>query len=221
VDTALVTIDSAFSGGTPLTVSVPAGRHILRLVHSDVASWLTGSITDTLILSPGGEKKLHYQFERRFLVVTTPDGASVTVGDSLFGTTPLVMRLPAGAGLPTLLLRKKGYASASLTAPPGAGQIAHAVLARAWQAEQEESPLQSDIPVHTPWRYYIAGGATLLSGAATAYLKIRADEQNDLFLRTGDPARWNETRRYDTAAAITLVATEIGFAFLTYFLLSD
>ena len=221
VDTALAVIDSASAGRTPLTLSLAPGRHILRLVHADVTSWLTGSITDTLSVNRGEERTLRYRFERRFLVITTPDGASVTMGDSVVGTTPLVMRLPAGADYPTLLLRKKGYAPASVTAPAGEGGIARAILLPAWQAEPEESPLQSDSPAHNPLRYYVAGGVTLLSGAATAHLKIRADEMNDLYLQTGDPARWSETRRYDAAAAITLVATEIGFAFLTYFLLSD
>jgi hypothetical protein len=202
-------------------MSAAPGKHLLRLVHADLTSWLTGSIVDTVLLSGGGERKLRYEFERRFMIITIPAGASVTIGDSVAGTTPLLMRVPAGTVLPPLLVSKKGYTAMPLVAPPGQGGIARAILTPAWQAEQAESPLQSDSPARSPLRYYITGGATLLSGAAAAYLKIKADGQNELFLRTGDPDRWNDTRRYDTAAAIALVATEIGFAFLTYFLLSD
>jgi hypothetical protein len=73
----------------------------------------------------------------------------------------------------------------------------------------------------TSLRFYLAGGATILSGVAAAYFKIKADDRNALYELTGDPALRDETHRLDTAAGISLLATEIGFALLTYYLLSD
>jgi hypothetical protein len=82
VDTAIVFLDSAVAGRTPLTLAASPGLHLLRLVHSDVTSWLTGSIADTVFLARGEERKIRYRFERRFMVVTVPAGASVSIGDS-------------------------------------------------------------------------------------------------------------------------------------------
>jgi hypothetical protein len=220
-DTALVFIDSMRAGFTPLSATTTPGRHILRLVHIDVSSWLTGTMSDTLVLAPGEDRRLHYEFERRFMIVTSPAGAQVRVGDSLAGTTPLLVLFPPGGVLPRLALQKTGYETVPVTIPPGQGGIVRATLTGLWQAEAMETPFLNDSPARNPLRFYIAGGATLLSGISAAYFKIRADEQHEMFLQTADPARRDDTRRLDSVAAISLVLTQVGFAFLTYFLLSD
>jgi hypothetical protein len=81
--------------------------------------------------------------------------------------------------------------------------------------------VESGSSERTGLRLYVSGGATLVAGVAAAYFKIKADGKNALFQDTGDPALQRETHRLDISAALALLATQVGFAFFTYFLLSD
>ena len=222
-DSALVFLDSVPRGLTPLTIdSLPPGSHVLRLVHADAASWLTGTIVDTLHLAAGERRTLRYSFERRILIITDPSGAVVFAGDSSLGTTPLAFSVPA-EGIPGgISAAKQGYETAVLPLPPGQGGITRAVLKKLWQSEPPEGALMKESNGdRSSLRLYVAGGITLVSGMAAAYFKIKADNRNAEFQLSGNPALRNETRRLDTAAALSLVATQIGFGFLTYFLLAD
>jgi len=223
-DTAWVYIDSCRMGTTPLTVdTLQAGSHIVRLLETDESSWLTDAIWDTLTLAPSEHRTLHYAFERRVLVITDPSGALIFVGDSLAGATPLLLSSRSRA-LPTSVeARENGYARAIISLPSGGSGIARAVLEKIWQSEPPldlfmEASGHSD---RTGLRLYLAGAATIASGITAAYFKIKADTRNSLFQASGDPALQNETHRFDNASALALVATEIGFAFFTYFLLAD
>ena len=223
-DTAWVFIDSFRAGKTPLTVdSLHGGRHALRLVQSDLSSWLTGSIDDTIFLAPGEQRTLRYSFERRVMVVTDPSGAIVSIGDSTAGTTPLVL-VSGATGIPSsITVERKGYEKTSLLLPAGGSGIARAALQKIWQSEPSESPLmtESGRSERTGLRLYVAGGVTIVAGVASAYWKIKADGRNALYQKTGDPAFQRETHRLDTSSALALLVTQAGFAFFTYFLLSD
>jgi hypothetical protein len=223
-DTAWVFIDSVRTGKTPLTVdSLRGGRHALRLVQSDLSSWLTGSINDTVFLAPGEQRTLRYAFDRRVMVITDPSGAIVSIGDSIAGTTPLLL-VSRSAGLPSsVTVERKGYEKTAILLPAGESGVARAALHKIWQSEPSESPLmiESGRAERTGLRLYVAGGVTVAAGVAAAYWKIRADGQNALYQETGDPAFQRTTHRLDTSAAFALLATQIGFAFFTYFLLSD
>ena len=65
------------------------------------------------------------------------------------------------------------------------------------------------------------GGVAVAAGIAAAYFKIKADGQNVLFQQSGDASFQRETNRLDTSAAISLLVTEVGFGFFSYYLLSD
>ena len=222
-DTALVIIDSIRRGTTPLTIdSLAPGKHIIRLVNTDLSSWLTGAINDTLQLHAGERRALRYIFDRRVMIITDPSGAVVFAGDSALGNSPLVLSLSSGAPSGAFSVEKQGYERTVVPLPPGRGGIMRAVLKKLWQSEAPEGALVNESTGdRSSLRLYVAGGATLLSGIAAAYFKIRADNRNADFLAHGSPALRDETRRLDTAAAISLLATEIGFGFLTYFLLAD
>jgi hypothetical protein len=219
-----VFIDSFRAGRTPLTVdSLRGGRHALRLVQSDLSSWLTGSIDDTISLVPGEQRTLRYTFDRRVMVITDPSGAIVSIGDSIAGTTPLVL-LSRSADLPSsVTVERKGYEKTSILLPTGESGIARAALQKIWQSEPSEGPLmaESGRSERTGLRLYVAGGVTIVAGVAAAYWKIKADGRNAIYQDTGDPAFQRETRRLDTSSALALLVTQVGFAFFTYFLLSD
>ena len=223
-DTAWVFIDSVRAGKTPLTIdSLHPGRHLLRLVQTDLSSWLTGSIDDTLFLAPGEQRTLRYTFDRRVIVVTDPSGALVYIGDSIAGTTPLVL-MPGLAGLPSsVTVERKGYERKTILLPAGSSEIARAELQKIWQSEPSESPFmtESGSSDRTGYRLFVAGGVTIVAGVAAAYFKIKADEKNALYRLSGDHAFQMETHRLDTSAALALAATQMGFALFTYFLFAD
>jgi hypothetical protein len=223
-DTAWVFIDSLPAGKTPLTLdSLRGGRHALRLVQSDPSSWLTGSISDTIVLAPGEQRTLRYAFDRRVMVITDPSGALVKVGDSVAGTTPLVLVSRSMVLPSSVTVERKGYEKTAILLPEGKSGVASAALQKIWQSEPFESPLmiESGSSERTGVRLYVAGGATIVAGVAAAYLKIKADGKNALYQDTGDPALQRATHRLDTSAALALLATQVGFAFFAYFLLSD
>ena len=223
-DTATVYVDSVRAGRTPLSRdSLRGGSHVLRLVQEDTTSWLTGSITDTVYLSPGESRTLRYAFERRVMVVTDPSGALVYIGDSAAGTTPLMLTSSPRPLPSDVSVVRSGYESTIVPLPGSGSGVARAVLHKMWQSEPSENPFmkESGSSERTGLRLYMAGGLTVAAGAAAAYLKIKADGRNALFQETGNPALQDETRRLDVSAAIALAATEIGFAFFTYYLLSD
>lgn len=70
-------------------------------------------------------------------------------------------------------------------------------------------------------KLYLAGGATILTGIAAAYFKIKADNRYDEFVGTDNGQLLNESKSLDTAAALFLAATQIGLAFFIYYLLSE
>jgi len=224
LDTAWVFIDSCRAGGTPLTIdTLEPGRHVVRLLEADESSWLTDVISDTLTLAPSEHRTLRYSFERRVLVITDPSGALIFVGDSLAGTTPLMLSSGSRALPVSVEARENGYAHAIIPLPSGGSGIARAVLEKIWQSEPSQN-LFMDGSGHsnrTGLRLYLAGVATIASGVTAAYFKIKADTRNSLFQASGDPALQSETHRLDNASGLALVATEIGFAIFTYFLLAD
>jgi hypothetical protein len=223
-DTAWVFVDSVRAGRTPLTLdSLRTGKHALRLIQSDLSSWLTGSINDTIVLAPGEQRTLRYTFDRRVMVVTDPSGAVVYMGDSVAGTTPLVLASRTAELPSSVTVERKGYERTVILLPAGTSGVARAALKKIWQSEPSETPLmaESGSSERTGLRLYVAGGVTIAAGIATAYFKIKADEKNALFQNTGDPSFQRETHRLDTSAALSLLATQVGFAFFTYFLLSD
>ena len=223
-DTAIVFVDSVRAGTTPLTVdSLRGGKHLLRLFQRDIHSWLAGRINDTVYLSPGEKRTLRYAFERRVMVITDPSGAIVYMGDSAAGTTPCVLASGPGGFPANVTVVRKGYERTILSLPKGDPGIARVELQKIWQSEQPDSPLmtESGSSEHTGFRLYVAGGVAVAAGVAAAYFKIKADGRNALFQQSGDPSLQRETARLDTSAAISLLITEVGFGFFSYYLLSD
>ena len=222
-DTAWVFIDTVRLGRTPWrSDSLSPGTHRLRLVETDVSSWLTGSIVDTVVLSPGEERSLRYTFERWVTIITDPSGAVVRIGDSLAGTTPLVLLARGEAERGPILVEKQGFEATTVPLSAFQGGISRTILKKIWQPEGPDgSVTPGDEAGRNSLRLYVVGGATLVAGVAAAYFKIKADGRNAAFLETGDPWQGSETRRLDTAAAVALAIMQVNFALLTYFLLSE
>jgi len=217
---AKVSLDGTERGVTPLDLpALPPGRYVVRIADPDTANWLACGVLDTVVLGGGEERVLHYTLGGWLLLSTIPSGAGVYVGDSLAGTTPLLLRQSVGPhtqftvareGYATVLASREDFRRGTLllTLTPGAGGAFPAA------ASEIVPPPPSPVPL------YITGISAVVSGVAAAYCKARADEASDEFVRTRSPALLSERDRYDTIAAISIVVMEASLGLLVYFLIS-
>jgi hypothetical protein len=155
------------------------------------------------------------------MVTSSPSGAEVFQGDSLLGTTPLLV--PTGRVSPGALLRlrKRGYNAA--IANMGQGQ--RGILSVPLMASNDPTtePDQSLLPQTAPssLRLYLSGGGAVVAGAAAAYFKVKADNRNGDYLATGNPMMASDRDRFDTASGVFLAAAEVSIGLFMAFLLSE
>jgi hypothetical protein len=224
VDSALVIIDSVHIGFTTLTIdTLSQGTHSIILRHPDLENWLTSSISDSFAVVHGEANTLYYRFTPRLLVTSNPFGANVFLSDSLIGPTPLVLNTNADMTALKLSIRKQGYEPRVMNMSDNKRSVLAVNLKKIWQSGADQDALfrESHTNGSSNFRLYLTGATTILSGAAAAYFKVRADNRYRNYVRSRDPALLNETNRLDTAAAVALVATQLSLGLFTYFILSD
>jgi hypothetical protein len=224
VDSALVVLDGHRVGITPLTLdSIAPGAHILRVLHPDLSNWLTGAVTDTLLVHSGDRLVRRYAIARAVSLITTPSDASVFLNDSLVGTTPLLLPEDSTFGHSIIMLRKEGFQAAVIHPLDARRGFLHLPLVAEWSANAQEKDLfeQWQGPTRSRTGVYLSGATMVLAGIATAYLKIRADDRQDQYALTGDPSFLTQRQRFDRGAAATFLLTQISFGIFAYFLLSD
>lgn len=220
-ESALVMIDAKLEGSTPVTIdSIKPGIHIVILQHPDLESWLTEPISDTIQVDRGERKVLRYNLRARHLITTTPFGAEVVLGDSVIGSTPLVTG-PKMEGQ-SLTLRRSGYEAAIIHLSAGQSGIVDVPLRKVWQDDGNGEPYLRDADSQGSGSagVYLSGAATVVSGFAAAYFKIKADNRYQQFLDTNDGRLLSQTHRLDTAAGLAIAATQIGLGLFTYFIFS-
>lgn len=215
---AVVFLDGDSVGVTPCTVpSSYVGRRHLRLVPREASNWLVDPILDTMDIVAGVAQTKRYAFSPKLLIISTPSEAAVFFGDSLIGTTPLVVRGISGP----LRLQKMGYADTTLDISQAARGILTTGLKKIWTSTPEESIFKDSEGNGSSLRLYITGATTVLAGAASAYFKVKADNIYSKYVRTGDPNDLAEVNRLDTAAGIALAATQLSLGLFTYFILTE
>ncbi|MBI4535423.1 MAG: PEGA domain-containing protein [Ignavibacteriae bacterium] len=220
IDGAVVIIDSQRVGITPLVIDTLApGWHRLTILHPDLYNWLAGTVSDSFSVNSGDARTLRYAFEARYLVTSSPYGAEVLIRDSTAGTTPLVLKVDRS--IRHVVIRKEGYEDTSVDLRSDHRGILNTNLKKVWQSETEPGLQDLDHSGPSSLRLYVTGAATVLSGAAAAYFKVKADNKYNQYLQTGDPSLRSETHRLDTASAIALAATQIGLGLFTYFILTE
>jgi hypothetical protein len=226
LDSASAYLDSAFVGHTPLHLEglVP-GSYRLTVLPPHPDEWSVRRIIDTVRLDPGILCARSYQLRSYVPLRSDPPGAEVYINDSLAGVTPLLLK-PSSMGKDSrLTLKLNGFESASL--PPGAlsGESALTVALKAgWQAGPEgPSPF---LPERPAWSsrsvgLYVSGGISVLAGIGAAYFKIAADDKQEAFLVTGDPALASERKRLDTWAGVSLALAQAGIMIFSYLLITE
>lgn len=216
IEGAWVFVDGDSAGVTPLTVSLEPGGHYIRIIPPDVENWLSLPVTDSISVVAASPQTLQYSVTPNILILSSPSGAEVYARDSLIGTTPLVVK----NGM-SLRLHKPGYEEKTVEAANAPRGVLSFPLKKVWQSGTEESTFKDTEEKHSPLRLYLTGAATILAGATTAYFKVKADNTYGNYLQTGELHSLSETNRFDTAAGISLAATELSLGLFTYFMLSD
>ena len=225
IDSCLVIVDGERTGVTPLTLEhLARGQHRLTLYHPDISNWLAGSISDTFRVTPGVPLTLRYRLEPRYFIATSPFDAEVVIGDSVVGKTPVALGSEFFSNeLKPPLVRKSGYEPVPLDLSNARRGILAVNLKRTWQNDADQNGIfrQNNGQSSHTLRLTLSAASTVLSGAAAAYLKIKADKRYQAYGDTGDPELLSQTRRLDRGAAIALLATQISLALFTYFVLSN
>ncbi len=219
VDSAVVVVDGTMVGFAPVRLdSLVPGIHHVAILDPDVATWPGESIRDSIIVRADTLLTYRYELRKRFFVTSDPGGAEVFVNDSLYGRTPLLLPYINKDGLAFMRVRKEGYEE--IKPIPEASGILTARFREEWQPEHNaEFPLL--VPEQSSTPLYLAGASTVLSGAAAAYLKIKADNRYQQFLATKNPALLSETHSIDRSAAVAIVVTQLSVVLFVYFLLKE
>jgi len=118
----------------------------------------------------------------------------------------------------TLLASRPGCLDREFLVPAGLGSF-HAVMTPVDAAATLEDPLRGAVGgSSTP--LIVAGSVAVVSGALSAYLKTRADNDYDDYRLSGDGATLDRVRRYDLLSGIALGVTELSLGFFIMELLS-
>ncbi len=223
-DSARVFLNARPLGMTPcIADSLQPGLYHVRIESNDRTNWLTPVVMDSVRLDPGDHKSFRYSMHGGITIRSLPDGASVFLGDSLLGITPLVL-LPGHWSPSSLLtLRKNGYDQAFISANQAIRTILTVPLQKQWNpGSANDAPfIDGSEDGRRSLRLYISGGIAVLAGAASAYFKIAADGRQEAYLAGGDPALLSERKRLDTGAGITFAVTQVSLALFCYFLLNE
>lgn len=221
-ESAHVMLDGRFIGFTPITIdSIKPGVHLLTIQHPDVENWFAEPTSDTINIPPEEQKVLRYDLRARYFITSTPFGADVVLGDSIIGTTPIVA-VPSSVHQ-SLMLRKSGYEPMSIQLPTDRSGVISVPLKKMWQNDGNGDTYFKDSDAKGPGSagLYISGAATLISGVAAAYFKIKADDKYQQYLNSNDGKILSQTHRLDTAAGIAIAATQLGLGLFTYFIFSQ
>jgi len=205
--------DTLLIGTTPIVRrSLDTGRHVLRYYSSGTQSWFNPPLLDTVVVE--SLSVIHRMVIPSFMfrITSEPYGATVFHGDSLMGTTPLILTTTDTMGIVTVL--KENYQKTEVLYSVSHPSPHIILLPLPGAAVSPFEPLVRESPgKHLP--IYLTTAATVISGVAAAYLKMKADSYYDDYRLTGSRSALDRLHAYDTAAGIALAASEISFFTLT------
>ncbi len=223
-DSGWVYVDSLFVGRAPVRVEMlRPGMHTVRVVHPDFANWLTETIRDSVPTAAGGEVLRTYTLGQWYSIVSVPSDAQVFSGDSIIGTTPLVLSPLSIPTDSTLTLRKKGYAPVSTSLALASRGVLLIPLSPSGEPSGENDwRLSSSVAARTSTLpLWISGGSAVLFGGFSAYYKLEADRHQSSYISTGNPYHLVERDRLDGLSALYFVAAQVGLGVFIWYLLSD
>jgi hypothetical protein len=200
------------------SLSVQPGTHVFTYILGDRKDWLHSERTETLTIASSEHIVRNINFPAIFRITSEPYGAEIHVGDSVAGKTPFILSTNSQQNF--IVLTKEGYREAAIPLDRAQTFINVKLETLDGLPATDKERYLSVEPSDNNLDIYLVTGATVLSGVVSAYCKIKADSYYSAYRRTNDPFALQKVRSYDTAAGISLAASEIGLFFLSYLLLS-
>ena len=212
-------IDTVSLGVTPLpTTTIDTGRHIFRFIHPQTRSWLYPAMIETVVVQPSEHLERTIIFPTMYHITSEPYGAEVFVTDRLVGHTPYF--LAATSTKEIIRIRKEGYEDVTIPLSPAETEV-HALLRALSPTNPDQiSPYLSNERSKNTFPIYLTTSATVVTGVAAAYFKIKADKYYNDYRKTGDLRTLDKVHRLDTISGVSLVASELSLFMLTYLLFS-
>jgi|WetSurMetagenome_2_1015567.scaffolds.fasta_scaffold49808_3 hypothetical protein len=199
--------------------SLVPGRHIVRSIPRSLTAWGMPESADTIDTQPGDTVRLTYPRKGFYLLESIPTGARVVLGDSLLGTTPILMPSAPQPGSGLLFLERDGFRRTS----PGDHDLEGSVLKIVLEPVFDGHP-----PVRglAPSRFSSAGAVVtgtgaIIAGIASAWLKTKADAKSEEYLAGRNPALRGQIDRLDAWGAVSLIVCQGLLVFLAFQLLAE
>jgi hypothetical protein len=208
-----VVVDSLAPMVSPVdSLPLHAGRVVLQIFPGRDAAWSEPLLSETLTVAPGEHVVRETAGLAVWRVTSEPFGASVSVRDSVLGTTPLLLSSRMRGKF--LRFQKPGYAALYTTLHGGDLHVALQPLPGYAGPSLGGASSRNMTPV------YLTAGVSVLAGAGAAYLKIKADGRYADYRRSGASKDLDDVHRLDRLSGISLAASEIALFLLTFQLFS-
>jgi hypothetical protein len=207
-----VVVDSLAPMIAPVdSLPVRAGRVLLRIFPGGEGPWSEPLSSETLSVALGEHVVRDAAGLAAWRVTSEPFGATVSLRDSVLGTTPLLVSSRMRGEL--LRFQKAGYEDALV---PVGGDLYAALQPLPGAA----GPSLGGAASKNMTTVYVAAGVGVLAGASAAYLKIKADGRYADYRRSGRSSDLDDVHRLDRLSGISLAASEIALFLLTVELFS-
>ncbi len=218
-DSVFIYIDTLLIARTPIdSVIVQEGTHVIVAVHPDADIWEYQSMRETLSVHPSEHIFRTFNFPPVYHITSTPFDAAVEFGDSIVGSTPLLLVM--NDDKKDVKVFKEGYEPASILLEAGRPEIHVQLTPLTGAVNTSRSIYLANIQSKNNFPVYLSTGTTVLTGVLAAYCKIKADSYYADYQRSGDPLTLNRVKTMDAVSGVSLAASEISLLVLSYFLMS-
>lgn len=188
-------------------IELEEGNYLIS-ISEDSNRWDAKLYTESFYLNNCETKSINIRFLDEILIDSNPQDAKVLDGDELLGYTPLIL----SQRINRIKLSKQGYFDREVEVNNNISAI-NVSLEISGQKPKENF---FDKPVAK-----ILFGSMIVFGATSAYYKIKADNNFDDYLKTGELKYKERTEQYDMISGITLGLTQINFGYLIYKIFFD
>jgi hypothetical protein len=210
-----VYIDTAELGTTPLdSVPVRPGLHLLRCMPLDSLRWAAVFYSESLAVAGGEQIRRTIPSPEPRRIESCPFGAQVLVDGRPAGETPL--EIMAGGTMPIAFSRHYYESGSAMVG----GDTLLVLTALRGLPDAPRSPYLSEERFRNPAPIYLTAGAAILTGAAAAYFKLKADGEYADYRLNGTPGALEEVHRNDNRAGVALVLCQVNLLGLAYLLFS-
>ncbi|MCX6150265.1 MAG: PEGA domain-containing protein [Ignavibacteriales bacterium] len=208
LSSSIIYLNNQYVGKGETTLQVEKGKYIIS-IRKEKYEWNAKEIADTILIANCGEKKeLVYNYSEYIYLNSSPPDAGVFEKDSLIGYTPLNLTSP----FTNIELKRKEYSNKIININNlKKDELMHLTFSG---KKNGESFLKKDL-------FKILFGTAVILGGASAYYKLKADENFDKYNQTKLNDYLNKTHEYDLISGIAFGALQLNFGALIYYFLID